>query len=73
MENNTVKQSQILLAELDQLISKDYDDALQLIALFKQETDLLREHNQLSDQEFFELSENLDIFVSEDSDELAIH
>ncbi len=73
MENNTVKQSQILLAELDQLISKDYDDALQLIALFKQETDVLREHNQLSDQEFFELSENLDIFVSEDSDELAIH
>jgi hypothetical protein len=73
MENNTVKQSQILLAELDQLISKDYDDALQLIALFKQETDLLREHNQLSDQEFFELSENLDIFVSKDSDELAIH
>lgn len=73
MENNTVKQSQILLEELDQLISKDYDDALQLIALFKQETDLLRESNQLSDQEFFELSENLDIFVSKDSDELAIH
>jgi hypothetical protein len=73
MENNTVKQSQILLEELDQLISKDYDDALQLIALFKQETDLLRESNQLSDQEFFELSENLDIFVSKDSDELAIY
>ena len=73
MENNTVKQSQILLAELDQLISKDYDDALQLIALFKQETDSLREHNQLSDQEFFELSENLDIFVSKDSDELVIN
>jgi len=73
MENNTVKQSQILLEELDQLISKDYDDALQLIALFKQETDLLRESNQLSDQEFFELSKNLDIFVSKDSDELAIH
>lgn len=46
---NQVKQSQKLLAELDALIEKDYQEALSLIALFKQETLELRENNlQLS-------------------------
>lgn len=57
MENQT-KQSLQLLAELDALIEKDYQEALQLIEMFKQETLEFRENNV---QENKKLLESLDI------------
>jgi hypothetical protein len=57
MENQT-KQSLQLLAELDALIEKDYQEALQLIEMFKQETFEFRENNV---QENKKLLESLDI------------
>jgi len=59
---NTIKQTQQLLAELDALIEKDYNEALQLIEQFKQETESMREYNTLSNQELFDLTEKIDIF-----------
>ena len=60
--NNTIKQTQQLLAELDALIEKDYNEALQLIEQFKQETESMKEYNTLSNQELFDLTEKIDIF-----------
>lgn len=60
MEN--LKQSQQLLAELDALIEKDYQEALELIAKFRLETEELRQSNQISESEFFDLSTKLDTF-----------
>lgn len=60
--NNTIKQTQQLLAELDALIEKDYNESLQLIEQFKQETESMKEYNTLSNQELFDLTEKIDIF-----------
>jgi hypothetical protein len=57
MENQT-KQSLQLLAELDALIEKDYQEALELIEMFRQETLEFRENNISENKK---LLESLDI------------
>lgn len=73
MENqvNQVKQSQQLLEELDALIEKDYQEALSLIEMFKQETLEFREMNIKENQQIMsslEIQNNFDNFESVNSD-----
>ena len=68
---NQVKQSQQLLEELDALIEKDYQEALSLIEMFKQETLEFREMNIKENQQIMsslEIQNNFDNFESVNSD-----
>ena len=68
---NEVKQSQQLLEELDALIEKDYQEALSLIEMFKQETLEFREMNIKENQQIMsslEIQNNFDNFESVNSD-----
>jgi hypothetical protein len=57
---NLIKQSEQLLMELDALIEKDYQEALNLIELFREETLAFREQNEISYLEFTESLSNFD-------------
>jgi hypothetical protein len=68
---NQVKQSQQLLEELDALIEKDYQEALSLIEMFKQETLEFREMNVKENQQIMsslEIQNNFNNFESVNSD-----
>jgi len=68
---NQVKQSQQLLEELDTLIEKDYQEALSLIEMFKQETLEFREMNVKENQQIMsslEIQNNFNTFESVNSD-----
>jgi hypothetical protein len=68
---NQVKQSQQLLEELDALIEKDYQEALSLIEMFKQETLEFREMNVKENQQIMsslEIQNNFNTFESVNSD-----
>jgi hypothetical protein len=71
MKNIEIKQTQQLLEELDALIEKDYQEALALIEMFKQETFEFREANLQKSQEIMsslEIQNNFDNFESVNSD-----
>lgn len=68
---NQVKQSQQLLEELDALIEKDYQEALSLIEMFKQETLEFRKMNVKENQQIMlslEIQNNFNTFESVNSD-----
>ena len=68
---NQVKQSQQLLEELDALIEKDYQEALSLIEMFKQETLEFRKMNVKENQQIMsslEIQNNCNTFESVNSD-----
>ena len=68
---NQVKQSQQLLEELDALIEKDYQEALSLIEMFKQETLDFRQMNVKENQQIMsslEIQNNFNTFESVNSD-----
>lgn len=68
---NQVKQSQQLLEELDALIEKDYQEALSLIEMFKQETLDFRQMNVKENQQIMsslEIQNNFNNFESVNSD-----
>jgi hypothetical protein len=67
MENQT-KQSLQLLAELDALIEKDYQEALELIEMFRQETLEFRENNISENKKLLESLDIENSFYNFDSD-----